>query len=73
MTTDHPTPPTGPSGISAALEAEPIGGPPLDHDEQLRVEALRSAAIAYQGLSNVTDEDIVVAAGAFEAYLRGDQ
>ena len=75
MTTDHPPPPTAPSGaFSAAVEL--AGGPPLDHDAQLRVVALRAAAARLAGTTTMRGtipDGVIDVARAFEAYLRGDQ
>lgn len=56
---------------------ELVGGPALDRDELLRVEALQAAAHWHIG-STLDDEDagpqtVIDTAHAFEGYLRGDR
>lgn len=70
------TPPSGPSGVSAADpdvdETTIVRWGYSDEDLAVRVEALRASATTWQGVDCVAAE-VISSARAFEAYLRGDQ
>jgi hypothetical protein len=63
MTTDQPTTTTPPSGPSGASRRD-------DGPDPYRVEALQ-AAVTENGWTR--PEQVITAARAFEAYLRGDR